>query len=60
MTIKNMTHQKFDKPPRLLFNDRVEMKTAFTKQVTMHTPGNGWMAICQRASRLIGVVEIKF
>ena len=60
MTIKNMTHQKFDKPPHLLFNVRVEMKTAFTKQVTMHTPGNGWMAICQRVSRLIGVVGIKF
>jgi hypothetical protein len=44
----------------MLFNGTVEMKTVFTKQVTMHSPSNGWMAICQRASRFIGIVGIKF
>ena len=36
------------------------MKTTFVNQVTMHAPSNGWMAICQRASRSIGVVGKKF
>ena len=42
------------------FSSSVKMKTAIAKQVTMHTPSNGWMAICQRASRIIGVVGIEF
>lgn len=44
----------------MLFNSSVEMKTTFSKQVTMHTPMTGWTAICQRASRLVGVVGMKF
>jgi hypothetical protein len=50
----------FDNPADLWFSTSVEMKTTFAKQVTMHTPSNGWMAICQRASRLLGVVGMKF
>jgi hypothetical protein len=36
------------------------MKNTFVKTVKTHTPVNGWMAICQRYSRLMGVVGVKF
>jgi hypothetical protein len=44
----------------MLFTGGVEMKPVFTKQVTLHSPSNGWMAICQRVSRFIGIVGVKF
>ncbi len=31
------------------------MKTTFV-QLMQHAPKNGWMAICQRDSRLFGIV----
>ena len=33
----------------------VEMKNTFVTTMKLHAPVNGWMAICQRYSRLIGV-----
>jgi hypothetical protein len=36
------------------------MKTMFAKYVMMHTPVNGWMAICLRDSRPFGIVGMKF
>ena len=41
-----------------LFNG-LSMKTTFTK-IMRHVPTNGWMAICQRDSRLLGSVGMKF
>ena len=35
------------------------MKTTFVKMM-MHAPKNGWMAICQRDSRPLGNVGMKF
>jgi len=35
------------------------MKTTFAT-MTKHAPVNGWMAICQRDSRLLGIVGMKF
>jgi hypothetical protein len=35
------------------------MKTTFAK-LMKHAPVNGWMAICQRDSRLLGIVGMKF
>ncbi len=36
------------------------MKTTFATSMKMHTPVNGWMAICQCYSRPLGVVGVKF
>jgi len=36
------------------------MKTTFTKQTQTHAPVNGYMAIWQRCSRLVGFVGTKF
>jgi hypothetical protein len=33
------------------------MNTTFTKQLKMHVPVNGWMAICQRDSRFLAAWE---
>lgn len=33
------------------------MNTTFTKQTEMHAPINGSLAICQRVSRLFGIVR---
>jgi hypothetical protein len=41
------------------FISTVEMKNTFATMKT-HTPVNGWMAICQRYSRPLGVVGVKF
>jgi hypothetical protein len=38
----------------------VEMKTTFATSMKTHAPVNGWMAICQRYSRPLGVVGVKF
>ena len=37
-----------------------KMKTTFATKMLKHTPVNGWMAICQRDSRLLGSVGMKF
>jgi hypothetical protein len=36
------------------------MNTTFSKLMKTHVPVNGWMAICQRTTRLSGVVGTKF
>jgi hypothetical protein len=36
------------------------MNTTFTKQTLMHAPVYGTKAICQRVTRLVGVVGTKF
>jgi hypothetical protein len=50
----------FDKPPKMVFLVAARMNTTFTKQMTTHTPVNGFMAICQRACPLAGIVGMKF
>ena len=36
------------------------MKITSVKTMKTHTPVNGWMAICQRYSCLLGDVGVKF
>ena len=36
------------------------MKNTFVKHLKTHTSANGCMAIWQRGSRLLGIVELKF
>jgi hypothetical protein len=36
------------------------MNTTFSKQMTTHTPVNGFMAICQHVTRLAGIVGMNF
>ena len=50
----------FDKPPEMVFLIAARMNTTFTKQMTTHVPVNGFMAICQRACHLAGIVGMKF
>jgi len=35
------------------------MQTTFVKMTMLHSPVDGWMAICQRDHRLIGIVGIE-
>jgi hypothetical protein len=42
------------------FLTSVEMKNTFAKSMLTHAPVNGWMAICQRYSRLFRIVGTKF
>jgi hypothetical protein len=44
----------------MVFLVPAKMNTTFTKQMTTHVPVNGFMAICQRACRLAGIVGMKF
>ena len=43
-----------------MFLGFVEMKNTFAKSTMTHASVNGWMAICQRYSRPLGVVGVKF
>ena len=42
------------------FLSTVEMKNTFVTSMQTHAPVNGWVAICQRYSRPLGVVGVKF
>jgi len=56
-----MLKNRFDKPGKIgLTTPLFAMNTTFATSMKTHAPVNGWMAICQRYSRPLGVVGVKF